>query len=269
MRRKVQKNRRKVRKKIPKLLKIGEYCVNITVEGCVDNPSSMVMDVLNKKRLDEPKRVGKGYNMAESCERIKPSIKKVKATTANDSILLFNNLKGKSAEQIIKRYDLDSTIPVNLNKVFKENDIKVVPVDFRTFEDIPEISKTVYEKGAVLGAVAIKDNKINILYKEDDSPHRQYFTIAHELAHCCLDAEELAINGRVDFRLDIEQPSKEEMEANIFAGALLVPKSALDILYKQIKEPKLSILAKIFDVSINVMKARLDYLKLSYEYDLI
>lgn len=253
-----------------KILKIGKYYVNITVEGC---PNKLLKETcLGKKRKVKPVLARKERIMVGANEKFaggKTVAKAVKVPNTNDSRALFDNLRGKSAEQIIKRYDLDSTIPVNLSRVFKENDIKVVPVNFKTFEDIPEISKTVYEKGAVLGAVAIKDNKINILYKEDDSPHRQYFTIAHELAHCCLDAEELAINGRVDFRLDIEQPSKEEMEANIFAGELLVPKSALDILYKQIKEPKLSILAKIFDVSTSMIKARLEYLDLPYNYDLI
>ena len=56
-----------------------------------------------------------------------------------------------------------------------------------------------------------------------------------------------------------------EIQANIFAGEILIPKYTLDLVYnKFISTPPISVLARIFEVSISVMKARLDYLELPY-----
>ena len=57
------------------------------------------------------------------------------------------------------------------------------------------------------------------------------------------------------------------MEADIFAGELLIPESSLVRVYNQFYLPSLESLAKIFSVSTNVMAARLDYLSMPYFKD--
>ena len=232
-----------------KILKIAKYYVNITVEGCVDNPSSMATDVLNKKRMKKM-----AHNKTTGVQQ--------------NNLSLFKTLDGKTSDDLVTMFELDKMIPVKLDNLFNYCGINVLPTDFKTYEEIPEISEMLNKKGLILGAVAVKDNKINILYKKGVSEHRQRFTVAHELAHCCLDAEELAVNGRVDFRLDIEGATEETTEgeyaANVFAGELLIPTKTLNLLYEVVKTPKLNILSQMFDVSENVMRARLKYLNFPF-----
>ena len=59
-----------------------------------------------------------------------------------------------------------------------------------------------------------------------------------------------------------------EIEANIFAGELLIPKPLLLKKYKEFIIPSLKALSIIFGVSTNVMAARLDYLGLDYFKDI-
>lgn len=276
----------KTKKKTPKMLKIGKSCVIILLKENTEKLQKIRQILieessLNEKDMDKPIRAVEEKDMPDVEELDRPNNEVVELTrevTVNeindepenfDTLTLFKNLNGKSSEDLITKFELDKMVPVKLDNVFKYCGIEVLPTDFKTYEEIPEISKIVDEKGLVLGAVAIKNNQINILYKKDDPPHRQRFTVAHELAHCCLNAYELATNGHVDYRLDIEEAAEGEYAANVFAGELLIPNRTLDTLYKAIKKPKVEILAKIFDVSENVMRARLKYLKLPFEDSVI
>lgn len=260
----------KTKKKKPKMLKVGKSCVIILLKENTEKLQKirqvLVEDCgFDEKGVDKPTRAEKEEKMAETMERKNNAVPEENVGT----IALFKNLNGKSPEDLITRFELDKMVPVKLDGIFEYCGIEVLPTDFKTYEEIPENSEIVDKKGLVLGAVVVNNNKINILYKKDDSKHRQRFTVAHELAHCCLHAGRLAQDGHVDFRLDIEEPTASEYEANVFAGELLIPKKTLDTLYKAIKKPKLDILAKIFDVSDNVMRERLKYLDLPFEESVI
>lgn len=65
-----------------------------------------------------------------------------------------------------------------------------------------------------------------ILYKRDTSDVRKRFTVAHEIGHIILE--------HINFSNQSSQFSNksQEIEANVFAGALLVPKSDLKIFLK-------------------------------------
>ena len=60
------------------------------------------------------------------------------------------------------------------------------------------------------------------------------------------------------------QKDQHEKEADIFAGQLLVPLKRLQEVYLKLAVPSSITLASKFAVSVNVMEARLDYLKISY-----
>ncbi len=179
---------------------------------------------------------------------------------------LLAKLQDKKAEDLIKRYELDKVIPVDLNELINDCNINLFPTDFSELENNPVIATTVNQKGAILGAVYI-DNDIKILYKKDDPIHRQRFTIAHEIAHCCLNAHNLAIDGHIEYRTDLEtfDPLSPEYKANVFAGELLVPESVLLSIYKFKIVPDIGVLSELFNVSKNVMKERLKTLGLNYK----
>lgn len=174
----------------------------------------------------------------------------------------FYALDGKSAEDLIVQFELDKYVPVNLDKLLQYYNIFLRVTDFKTFEQEPEIAQKIGKRGSVLGAVKEQNNHIYIYFKDGDSIHRQRFTIAHELAHCCLNAKQLSRSGHIEYRLDLEKPAVggDEYKANIFAGELLIPKTIIKAIYKSIPNPKVDVLAKLFDVSFNVMESRLKYL---------
>lgn len=66
-----------------------------------------------------------------------------------------------------------------------------------------------------------------IVVNVDEDPYRQRFTLAHELGHVFLDADEDVV---VSF---LKEKGDEEMRANAFAGELLVPVDAVRALHGQ------------------------------------
>lgn len=176
----------------------------------------------------------------------------------------LEQLRNKTSENLIKRFDLDSTIPVDLNKIINHYGIILQPSDFKDLEMFPEIDKMIDEKGEILGAVVVQNDKLGIFYRDSDSVHRQQFTVAHELAHCCLNTDELMIDGHIEYRTDLISEDEKEKKANIFAGELLIPLSLLTMIYDRFNKPNLKILCKLFNVSQNVMRERLIHLNWDY-----
>jgi len=98
-------------------------------------------------------------------------------------------------------------------------------------------------------------------------PHRQRFTIAHEMAHHVLHADRLAAGVHVDkviLRRDVlatRGVDDLEIEANTFASELLMPRE----LFGQIVGPaidlndeaRLSAIARRFKVSVAALQYRL------------
>jgi Zn-dependent peptidase ImmA (M78 family) len=171
---------------------------------------------------------------------------------------VLKDIQGKTADMILKEYGQDDSIPVNLNQLLLNIGISALPLDFTDLEkeiDCPQ--------GDILGLVLSKGEKAAIFYKKDDTLNRQRFTIAHELAHCCLHTVEYD-KPHVEFRMNDSQKDQHEKEADIFAGQLLVPLKRLQEVYLKLAVPSSITLASKFAVSVNVMEARLDYLKISY-----
>ena len=85
-------------------------------------------------------------------------------------------------------------------------------------------------------------DEINIIYNINNGLHRNRFTIAHELGHFVLGHLSKSYDSQ-----DFESSKKEEVEANAFAGELLIPTTVLKKLYKE--NPDLKKLALRFLVS--------------------
>lgn len=182
----------------------------------------------------------------------------------------------KTAFNLFADIGYDNLIPVNIeNIIIDKLDIPIYASDFKASED--ELKKNKIREG-VLGKVQVAGENINIFYNPNalygESEHRKRFTLAHELSHCILHAGNIGEEkGYVDFyRLDESADSfnldnKSESEANILAGAILIPDYILNPLFSTLKENRtlietISELAKLFKVSNNVMRARMEYLNL-------
>ncbi len=170
----------------------------------------------------------------------------------------LSKIRGMTAEKLLETYGKDLSIPVDIKQLLENIGIASIPMDFSEIEK--EIGAN---HGDVLGLVLSKDEKAAILYRKDDTLNRKRFTLAHELAHCCLHSED---NNKlhIEFRLDDDKKDQHEKDADIFAGELLIPLKQLAKEHLKMMVPNSKDLARIFGVSIAVMEARLDYLRVSY-----
>ncbi len=176
---------------------------------------------------------------------------------------ILKKLSGKSAEQLLIENNIDMTKPpIDIRKLVSSLGISVLKRDFSDIEE-----RAGAPNGSILGATISRGNELTVFYQSNATYNRMRFTVAHELAHCCLHSENLEMR-HVELRFDVGKSYDEhEKEANIFAGALLIPRKLLDQEYKKFIIPSLSALAELFQVSESVMAARLDYLNYSYLKD--
>ena len=170
----------------------------------------------------------------------------------------LEKIRGMSANDILDEVGIRGEVPIRLNRVFEHFGITVAPYDFTEMELSPELVDIVNKRGNILGMIISDGDRAGILYNKHDTPNRQRFTIAHELAHCA--QADGHITRFVEFRRDRESNDEKEIMANIFAGELLIPKESLLEFCHNNVAPSVDLLAKAFAISINVMKARLTHL---------
>lgn len=172
----------------------------------------------------------------------------------------LNELKGLTPEEILL-ISGENSYPVNMQTILKKLGIRNGAINFSEVEkEIPDI---INKRGCILGAVTIIDDDVNIFYSEGSTENRKRFTLAHELAHCCLDAQSLQ-KGHIEFRFDETTSNPKELAANIFAGELLIPEKPLREMYEDLVIPAVDVMAKEFKVSNHVMEARLKHLGLGF-----
>lgn len=175
---------------------------------------------------------------------------------------ILEELSGKTAPELLKQYNISTVPPINISLLLQRIGILEIPYDFSEVENAMG-----YSHGDVLGATFATENKVGIFYRSSDTLNRKRFTLAHEIAHCCLHKDSLE-RKHIELRSCQTENNGKERDANIFAGELLIPTSSLRKIHSQLLvAPSLSDLSKIFAVSTNVMAARLDYLNLSYIKD--
>ena len=161
----------------------------------------------------------------------------------------------RRAEQLLARAGVN-TIPVPVKQVAAQLGIKIELADL----------------GEDCSAVLVRNGDRAVIgVNKDHPPNRQRFSIAHEIAHFWLhDGDTYIDKGyRVHFR-DLESGSgtkQEEMEANAFAAALLMPAKWVRDAFRQqpfelTGDDSLELLAKQFSVSTEAMTYRLMNLQL-------
>lgn len=196
----------------------------------------------------------------------------------------LNRIKGKTATEILKMCNQSDAVPVNIEKIILDLGITLQETNFEDeyFNDILLQNKQYLNRGKILGAVFCDNEDLNICYRKTDISseiffedisdsekakkieHRKRFTLAHELAHCCLHMAQSDSPYHLELRTDKYSDEADEYFANKFAGELLVPENTLKRIYEQLEFPSISFLADLFNVSRSVMLARLDILNLNY-----
>ena len=161
----------------------------------------------------------------------------------------------RKAEQLLVKAGVDTT-PVPVEQVAAQLGIKIELADL----------------GEDCSAVLVRNGDRAVIgVNEDHHPNRRRFSIAHEIAHFVLHEGDTYIDKgyRVHFR-DLESGSgtkQEEMEANAFAAALLMPAKWVRDAFRQqpfelTGDDSLELLAKQFSVSTEAMTYRLMNLQL-------
>lgn len=173
-------------------------------------------------------------------------------------------INGMTSEEILTVTNQAGKIPIDIAQICYDLDIRVSAFDFSEMENNEKIKSQVLKRGKILGAVVTKNDDIAILYRDTDNVNRRRFTLAHELAHCCLHIDP-SDPIHVEFRMDESSTNSKETDANSFAGELLIPEKSLrniigDVDY--ISKKNIEIMSTMFMVSENVMKARLEKLKI-------
>ena len=161
----------------------------------------------------------------------------------------LDQLKGVSAEDILKMAGQEDAVPVDLDKVvstlglYKES---------RDFSDIEKIEK----RGKICGLVLVIGDDVKIFFNSNDGLNQKRFTAAHEIGHCCLHGESLK-NDYIEFLHKDGFKNKHEAEASIFASKLLIPKKSLFEVYNKLIKPSINDLSEIFQVPHKIMKLRI------------
>lgn len=177
----------------------------------------------------------------------------------------LRELSGLSAETILEKFGETNKHPVNIEKILQKLGIESTPIDFSLIENANK--ELVERRGHILGAVTLSESDVHIYYSSNpEYPEtRKRFTLAHELAHCCLNPEVIGTQGHIEFRFDeANLNDMNEVMANRFAGKLLVPKDELIKVYDEMIVPLSDVLAKEFNVGRHVMEARLKDLELPF-----
>ena len=160
------------------------------------------------------------------------------------------------ARDVLRKHGLE-TIPVN-------------PVELALREGF-RVNNAKFAEDNLSGMIAKRGDNLMILVRDEDTPNRKRFTIAHELAHHFLHLTEDGefVDGEADlFREDTDTDSKDmpaerraEIQANIFAAALLMPEDKVKTMWEVMRS--ITKLALCFGVSVEAMGYRLDKLGIS------
>jgi len=155
-----------------------------------------------------------------------------------------------------------------------------VPVDPFVLADRMRVGiyRATFESGAVAGVLRRRDGEAEILVRSADPVVRQVFTVAHELGHYVLhwraatgsdggletfvDTDmQLYRHGPAEAGPDDERDGrKREIQANMFAAALLMPEADVRLEWERTRTIKE--LARVFEVSQEAMRYRIAQLEI-------
>lgn len=174
---------------------------------------------------------------------------------------ILHEIQGLTPEQLLSKFSIELNPPIQIEVLLERIGISVIEQDFTEVERVSG-----FAIGDVWGATISSGNDIGIFYKKGDTREGIRLTLAHELAHCCLDYRSEEIS-HLELRIKQQEDDEKEDNANKFACRLLIPEKSLKEIHNKFIIPSLTVLANIFEVSTDMMKERLEYLKLPYYKD--
>jgi Zn-dependent peptidase ImmA (M78 family) len=155
----------------------------------------------------------------------------------------------KKAREILEKYGLEESVPVDPIKIANANGI--------------EVKNAIFKSEDICGILHKKDGKTTIYVNQKDSGNRKRFSIAHELGHYFLHHENDNNAFIVELRTNNNnggQDLQKEKEANAFAAALLMDEVLVRSVWHDLRSIQAA--AEIFDVSYESMSYRLNNLGL-------
>lgn len=152
--------------------------------------------------------------------------------------------------------------------VLREHGLTSIPIDPVVLANRVGMSvrNAKFSDDTLVGMIAKRGPNVQLLVNQSDPPHRKRFTIAHELGHHFLHLFEDGefIDGEADLDMfrggkeaeDAASPSRrKEIQANMFAAALLMPEDAVRDLWPEAES--VPDMARKFNVSEAAMRNRL------------
>lgn len=107
---------------------------------------------------------------------------------------ILKELGGKTALELLNTYQISDEPPIDIDALLSNIGISIVPIDFSPIENKVNISQ-----GSILGATIVEGEDLSVFYRMDATENRKRFTLAHEIAHCCLHTDSL-IDHHVELR---------------------------------------------------------------------
>ena len=114
----------------------------------------------------------------------------------NNMCKILNEIGGLTAYELLEKYSISLSPPIDIKKLVDNIGIRLVRYDFSEAEKAGN-----YPQNSIIGAALSEKDSLNILYATKMTLNRIRFTIAHELAHCCLHNDNLEIN-HLELRTD-------------------------------------------------------------------
>ncbi len=173
-------------------------------------------------------------------------------TTVARTFIPRTQLESQAAE-LLERHGLLS-FPVNPVSVANSEGIEVFSIDFRD--------------DSVSGILRKEDGAYRIYVNSNHSNNRKRYTIAHEIGHYVLHRDDVAafvdpelnLYRSKDSRGEVGSQGDMEIQANIFASALLMPAELVETAYGKCRD--VAALARLFLVSSEAMGHRIVHLDL-------